>query len=87
MSTIKVGSLVRFPSESARDEALNNVGFTYVGGIALQDLPITAIFKVTDINNTACRIAPVNCKKPIERQGGNWTYAPYLVAVNPSPIL
>lgn len=87
MYTIKVGSLVRFPSESARDEALNNVGFTYVEGIALQDLPITTIFKVTEINDTACRIAPVNCKTPIERQGGNWTYAPCLVAVASSPIL
>ena len=87
MSTIKVGSLVRFPSESARDEALIRVEGTRINGVPLNFIPIDVIFKVTERFNTACRIVPVNCKKPIENQSGNWTYAPCLVTVAPSPIL
>jgi len=63
MSTIKVGSLVRFPSEEAKEKAINRVPYTCVNGTPLNSIPITVIFKVTERINTSCRIVPINCKK------------------------
>lgn len=83
MSTIKVGSLVRFPSESARDEALIRVQGTRVNGVPLERIPLNTVFVVTKIEGTSCRIELPS----IGSQPGNWTYLPCLKLVTPSPIL
>jgi len=83
MSTIKVGSLVRFPSERARDEALIRVGDTRVNGVPLKRIPLNTVFVVTEIDVTSCRIELPS----IGSQSGNWTYLPCLKLVNHKPIL